>query len=83
MILNSSEYYVIYPQYKDDLISIVQLEFSNYPDNLLRLFYSIKECDKNFYVESKPIIPLFNRTGYHIVEWGVIVSDDIFKTDEK
>ncbi len=77
-ILVSSEYYVIYPQYKENLISIVQLEFSNSPDNLLRLFYSIKECDENFQVQAIPEIPAFNRDGYYVVEWGVIISNDIF-----
>lgn len=81
-VLNSSEYYVIYPQYKEDLSSIVELEFSNIPDNLLRLFYLIKEFDEQFLVESEPEIPTFTRSGYYVVEWGVIVSDEIFKDTE-
>ncbi len=71
-VLKASEYYAIYPQYREDISSIVQIEFSSPPDNLLRLFYVIKECDPEFEIDRVPEIPEFNRAGFYVVEWGVI-----------
>lgn len=75
-ILDRSEYYAIYPQYKEELASIVKLIFSKMPDNLLRLYYVIKECDGEFQIESTPEITEFNRTGFSVVEWGVIYNEN-------
>ncbi len=71
-ILNRSEYYAIYPQYKEELTSIVKLIFSKKPDNLLRVYYVIKECNGEFQIEYTPEIKEINRAGFSVVEWGVI-----------
>lgn len=76
-LLNSSEYYAIYPQYKVELSSIVEIVFSSQPDNLLRLFYTIKECAKDFRAPNLPIIPKFNRNGFYVVEWGVLIDGNL------
>ncbi len=75
-VLHSAEYFAIYPQYKKDILPIVQLDFSIQPDNLLRLFYFIKECDKAFRIDPPPEMTGFSRTGFHVVEWGAIFNDD-------
>jgi hypothetical protein len=71
-ILNASDYYAIYPQYKETLAPIVQLNFSIIPNHLLRLFYVIKQCTKDVHLQPPSARPPFNRTGFYVVEWGVI-----------
>lgn len=69
-----SDEYIIYPQYSEDLKNIVVLKFSEEPDNLIRLFYIIQGSmglDKELLL---PDIPEFDRSGFHVAEWGVIVK---------
>ena len=71
-ILNDYPYYAIYPQYKEQLDRIIQLNFSQKPDNILRLIYNLKGLQDNNLVLQEPEIPKFNREGFFVVEWGVI-----------
>ncbi len=32
-------------------------------------------CDKNFHIPEQPSIPGFNRKGFYVVEWGVVLLD--------
>jgi len=73
-LLDSSTAYRIYPQYKDVISSIIGLIFSKEPDNLLRLFYVIKENSSLNVHLHEPEIPEFQREGYFVVEWGVILK---------
>ena len=63
-------YYVIYPQYKEQLNKMVELKFSVEPDNLLRLFYVVEDREDNSIILQKPEIPEFKREGFFAVEWG-------------
>ena len=74
--LTDSECYAIYPQNSMIIESVIALGFSKEPDNLLRLFYVVKGV--NTMPSSKltePIIDkLFDREGFFVVEWGVILK---------
>ncbi|MFV0593525.1 MAG: PKD domain-containing protein [Draconibacterium sp.] len=69
-LLNKADYYKIYPQTNKIIDNIIQLDFSEKPDNVYRLFYGIVETDKYYELE-KPTILAFNRNGFYVVEWGV------------
>ncbi len=64
-------YYAIYPQYKEQLSRMVELEFSTKPDNLLRLLYAIEGMQDNSQSLQNPEITDFKREGFYVVEWGV------------
>ncbi|MEA2095774.1 MAG: hypothetical protein U9P73_03625 [Candidatus Cloacimonadota bacterium] len=71
-LLTDYPYYAIYPQYKEQLNKMVELEFSIEPDNLLRLLYSVEGLQENSLILPEPEIPGFKREGFVVVEWGVI-----------
>ena len=71
-ILIDYPFYAIYPQYSADLEKMVQLNFSERPDSILRLVYEVKGLHKNNINISSPEIPKFERIGFTVVEWGVI-----------
>ena len=71
-ILKDYPYYAIYPQYKEQLDRIIQLDFSQKPDNILRLIYTLKGLQQNNLVLQETEIPKFKREGFVVVEWGVI-----------
>ena len=74
--LTDSEYYALYPQNSMIIESVIALSFSKEPDNLLRLFYVVKGV--NTMPSSKLTEPkidkLFDRKGFFVVEWGVILK---------
>jgi len=74
--LKDYEYYEIYPQGKSIIDTVISLEFSETPDAVSRLFYLIRGT-KNA-TNSKIITPAedmqFNRTGFCVTEWGVILK---------
>ena len=74
--LSDSEFYAIYPQNKMTIEKVINLNFSKEPDNLLRLFYVIQEVTD---IQSSKLIEprikkLFEREGFFVVEWGVILK---------
>lgn len=73
-ILNTHPFYIVYPQYKSDIEKMIQIDFSQQPDNILRLFYSIKGSADEIISLPPPLIPKFERTGYVVAEWGVILK---------
>ncbi|MDB4582268.1 hypothetical protein N9164_03880, partial [Draconibacterium sp.] len=42
---NTANYYLIYPQTNTLIDNVIELNFSEKPDNVLRLFYLVKEID--------------------------------------
>ena len=70
--LKDSPYYEIYPQYTEMVNRVIKLKISPYPDAKLRLHYVIKESEKFFELPA-PEIPAFDRHGFTITEWGVIL----------
>lgn len=67
-------YYSIYPQTQSIINDVIVMDFSNQPDNLLRLFYVIKGSDQILDKLTEPTIDDFEREGYFITEWGVILK---------
>jgi hypothetical protein len=67
-------YYLIYPQTKELINTVIELGFSEEPDNLLRLFYLIKGYDNHNIIVTEPEIAPFNRNGFIAAEWGVILK---------
>jgi len=71
--LKKNDYYLIYPQTNSIINKVIELNISKKPDNLLRLFYFI-EGQKNPEMKlKKPIIDRFERKGFFVTEWGVIL----------
>ncbi len=71
--LTDFEYYTIYPQTASIIDQVIELNISEKPDNLLRLFYFIKGYKE---APNKIIIPKiekFERKGFFVTEWGVIL----------
>ncbi|MCD4829084.1 MAG: hypothetical protein K8R90_06605 [Candidatus Cloacimonetes bacterium] len=73
--LLDAEYYAIYPQYNEQLDPLIRLEFSQQPDNVLRLSYYVQELDSNDLELQAPVIPPFERAGFAVAEWGLIRAD--------
>jgi hypothetical protein len=66
--------YAIYPQYNNELNNMLKLEFSTQPANLIRLIYSMRGLQENNLDIQPPVIPPFDREGFTVVEWGVILK---------
>jgi hypothetical protein len=73
--LTDYEYYIIYPQYSQEIEKIIQIKFSIIPDNILRMFYVLQGTNDNQKELSAPVIPSFNRNGFVATEWGVVIND--------
>ena len=69
------DYYIIYPQYSQIIEKIINLKFSIHPDNILRLFYVIEGMNNEEVISPPPPIPHFNRHGFVVAEWGVILKE--------
>ncbi len=72
--LKYSPYYLIYPQTKNLIDNVIKFDFSQQPDNLLRLFYLIKGSNQLQESLIEPKIDNFKREGYVVTEWGVILK---------
>lgn len=71
--LNNAEEYLLYPQFEKDISRVINLQVSERPESLLRLFYVIKENTNKIKYLKKPSLRTFERKGFTVVEWGVIV----------
>ena len=73
--LESTDNYLVYPQYNDDIAPLIELQCSEEPESLLRFLYIIetKKSD-NEIILIEPVIPKFERKGFTIAEWGVILK---------
>ena len=71
-----AEYYVIYPQSQQLIESVIQLDISNKPDNLLRLFYVVRKLNHqpDHELPEPQIKNQFKREGFFVTEWGVILK---------
>jgi hypothetical protein len=72
----SAGFYEIYPQNQKLIESVIQLDISKIPDNLLRLFYVIRESSNNsgFVLPEPKIDNTFKREGFFVTEWGVVLK---------
>jgi len=75
-LLVDKEYYTIYPQTNKEIDQAISINFSTSPDNIMRLFYLIKGFNNKPAQElEEPVIPGFERNGFHVTEWGVLLID--------
>jgi hypothetical protein len=72
--LDDYAFYSIYPQTRDIIDDVIQLDFSRQPENILRLFYVIKGHNQFQDKLTAPTIDNFRREGYSVAEWGVILK---------
>ena len=73
-ILVNYDYYEIYPQYKLTLNKVIDINFSEEPDNFFRLCYLIVGRDDNNLQLKEPKIETAVRSGYFAVEWGCLLE---------
>jgi hypothetical protein len=67
-------YYEIYPQYKTVLDEVININFSIEPNSFYRLCYIIIGRNDNNLILKEPKIERANRSGYFVVEWGVVLK---------
>jgi hypothetical protein len=72
--LNDYAFYSIYPQTKRIIDNVIQLNFSEQPEMVLRLFYVIKGDNQLQENVVEPAISVFERRGFFVTEWGVILN---------
>ena len=73
-LLNSSPFYKIYPQNKNLIDRVIEVDFSVKPLVFYRLFYALDPVDS--YTEMIiPEIEKFERKGFTAVEWGVLLLE--------
>ncbi len=66
-------YYAVFPQLAADIEPLVGLDVYPEPDSVLRLYYYVV-ADPDFGGElAPPEIPHFERQGFAVVEWGVVL----------
>lgn len=70
--LNSYAYYFIYPQSNGIIDRVISLSFSEYPDELFRIYFAFEGSTENKTIDSPTIIPA-KREKFHAIEWGGLV----------
>ncbi len=69
--------YAVYPQLGEDYEKLVSMAVFPKPDSVLRLVYAIRGLSHELdYKIAEPEIPPFEREGFTVVEWGVILKPD-------
>jgi hypothetical protein len=71
--LHDSEYYFVYPLIAKDLERIMPIKIEPSPDSLLRVWFVIESVNKDRMLE-EPQISSFERKGFIVAEWGVILK---------
>ena len=69
----TADYYAVFPQLSADIEPLIGLDVHPAPDSVLRLYYYLV-ADPPFGGElAPPEIPHFEREGFSVVEWGVVL----------
>jgi len=66
-------YYAVFPQLAADIEPLVGLDVYPEPDSVLRLYYYMVADPPMGGELAPPEIPHFERTGFAVVEWGVVL----------
>jgi len=72
--LNKFKRYIIFPQLNEDISRVIQIRCSREIDTLFRLYYAIMGTNFIGVEITPPEIYPFERNGFTIVEWGVILK---------
>lgn len=70
--LVGSAYYLIYPQFSEDIAKSTKLVIDPPPDSLLRVFLRIIPAPIQIDIAPPHLTP-FTRSGFTVVEWGVVL----------
>lgn len=65
--------YDVYPQTAEEIDKVIKINISKTPDSVQRLFYIIKKDEKCRDFLAKPEIKSFDRKGFALLEWGVVL----------
>lgn len=68
--LSGSPVYTVYPQVACNIDQLIELNISQDPDSILRLYYIFKEGKTPFWKLRTPKMTHFQRKGFSVVEWG-------------
>ena len=72
--LPSANFYVIYPLVDDTVNRLCGLEVYPQPESVMRVWFAV-ECSESAVEIVPPKVHSFNRQGFSVVEWGVILLD--------
>jgi hypothetical protein len=70
-------YYAVFPQLTADIEPLIGMEVNPEPDSVLRLFYYLVADPLMGGELAPPWIVPFEREGFTVVEWGVILDDAV------
>ncbi|TES90614.1 MAG: hypothetical protein E3J87_09610 [Candidatus Cloacimonadota bacterium] len=71
--LPDSPYYVIYPAVNKEIDKVCPLTVYPNPDVVLRVWFVVESVKTSVLLDA-PAVPLFNRNGFVVTEWGVILE---------
>ncbi len=72
--LPAAPWYLFYPQTEEIVDQHVGLQVEPTPDSLLRLWFAVQPVVVPVVLATPEVVP-FNRLGFAVTEWGVIVLD--------
>ena len=73
-LLSSKAQYEIYPQDRQKLDELIQVDVSPLPDSQLRLALVIRTAKTTPSLLKEPQLTPVSRTGFFLAEWGVILK---------
>jgi hypothetical protein len=66
-----SPWYLVYPQYNDLIAGQIDIAIDPEPDSMLRLWLVIEKVEQPEPLTAPEFVP-FERSGFTVVEWGVV-----------
>jgi hypothetical protein len=69
----TADYYAVFPQPAADIEPLIGLDVDPEPDSVLRLYYYLVADPPMGGELAPPEIPHFEREGFSVVEWGVVL----------
>lgn len=73
-VLPSASWYIFFPQTEEVVDLHVGLQVEPAPDSLLRIWFAVQPTAAPVSLPAPQILP-FDRVGFAVTEWGVIVLD--------
>ena len=67
-------FYAIYPQFRNTVDLMTEIQFSVEVDHLYRLHYYLEGLNNQKLELEKPIMVTSRRKGFYAMEWGVIIQ---------
>jgi len=73
-MFKDAEYYQIYPQFNQEIDPVAALSITPEPASVFRLWFCVKESKTASLEIDTPELPVINRDGFEVVEWGVVLK---------